>query len=139
MKKYVVIGIVVIVVSAYWLFDLDQCLTMEGIDTAQAQLAGWRNGPPFLAGFAFFALYLAVTSLSLPGAAALTLASGAFYLFTLLDRNLIVIGGGAATQAQFLALFKDSLGLGKTDADSLAAGKLPITFLDYDWKLNSRN
>lgn len=79
MKKYVVIGIVVIVVSAYWLFDLDQYLTLEGIKTAQAQLAGWRNGSPFLAGFAFFALYIAVTSLSLPGAAALTLAAGAFF------------------------------------------------------------
>jgi len=65
MKKYVVITIVVIAVSAYWLFDLDQYLTLEGVKADQAQLAGWRYGSPFLAGFTFFALYIAVTSLFL--------------------------------------------------------------------------
>jgi len=44
---------------------------------------------------------------------------------------------GATTLSQFLALYKDSLGLSDTDTDELAAGNITITFLDYDWKLNS--
>jgi hypothetical protein len=44
---------------------------------------------------------------------------------------------GATTLSQFLALFKDSLGLSDTEADELAADNITITFLDYDWKLNS--
>jgi hypothetical protein len=44
---------------------------------------------------------------------------------------------GAATVPQFLALYKDSLGLGDAEAGKLAAGNIAIRFLDYDWKLNS--
>jgi hypothetical protein len=44
---------------------------------------------------------------------------------------------GAATLPQFLALYKDSLGLGDAEAGKLAAGNIAIRFLDYDWKLNS--
>jgi hypothetical protein len=40
-------------------------------------------------------------------------------------------------QPHFLALYKDSLGLGDAEAGKLAAGKIAIRFLDYDWKLNS--
>jgi hypothetical protein len=31
------------------------------------------------------------------------------------------------------------LGLSKTEVDALITGKLAITFLDYDWKLNTMN
>jgi hypothetical protein len=44
---------------------------------------------------------------------------------------------GAATLPQFLALYKDSLGLGNAGTGKLAAGNFAIRFLDYDWKLNS--
>ncbi len=43
----------------------------------------------------------------------------------------------ATTLSQFLALYKDSLGLSDTEADELVAGNIDIAFLDYDWKLNS--
>jgi hypothetical protein len=46
---------------------------------------------------------------------------------------------GATTLSQFLALFKESLGLSDTETDELAAGNIAIAFLDYDWKLNSVN
>jgi len=46
---------------------------------------------------------------------------------------------GTATLPQFLVLYRDSLGLSKVEADALVAGMIPITFLDYDWKLNSAN
>ena len=46
---------------------------------------------------------------------------------------------GANSLPEFLSLYKDSLGLSKTEVDALAADKIAITFLDYDWTLNSRN
>ena len=79
MRKYLIAAVVVVAVSAYWIFDVHQYLSLEGIKAAQAQLDSWRSGSPFLAGLSFFALYIAVTSLSLPGAAVLTLAAGAFF------------------------------------------------------------
>ena len=44
---------------------------------------------------------------------------------------------GATTLSRFFALYKDSLGLSDTEVDELVAGNIAITFLDYDWKLNS--
>jgi pyruvate/2-oxoglutarate dehydrogenase complex dihydrolipoamide dehydrogenase (E3) component/uncharacterized membrane protein YdjX (TVP38/TMEM64 family) len=79
MRKYLIAAVVVVAVSAYWIFDVNQYLSLEGIKAAQTQLDSWRSGSPFLAGLSFFALYIAVTSLSLPGAAVLTLAAGAFF------------------------------------------------------------
>ncbi len=79
MKKYLIACAVVVAVSAYWIFDVHQYLSLEGIKAAQAQLDNWRCGSPLLAGLSFFILYIAVTALSLPGAAVLTLAAGAFF------------------------------------------------------------
>ncbi len=79
MKKYAVICILGVAASAYWLLDLDQYLTLEGIKAVQAGLEDWRNDAPFLVGFSFFALYIAVAALSLPGAAVLTLAAGTIF------------------------------------------------------------
>ena len=46
---------------------------------------------------------------------------------------------GATTLAQFLALYREDLGLSESQAAELTASKLAIMFLDYDWKLNSTN
>ncbi len=79
MKKYLIACAVVVAVSIYWIFDVNQYLSLEGIKAAQAQLDNWRSGSPLLAGLSFFILYIAVTACSLPGAAVLTLAAGAFF------------------------------------------------------------
>ena len=79
MKKYVLVCLILIAASAYWAFDLDRYLTLDGIKAGQAQLDNWRNGAPLTAGLGFFILYVAATSLSLPGAALLTLAAGAVF------------------------------------------------------------
>ncbi len=79
MKKYLLVCVVIAVVAAYWVFDLDRYLSLAGIKAGQTQLDSWRSGAPVLAGLGFFGLYIAVTSLSLPGAAALTLAAGAIF------------------------------------------------------------
>ncbi|HJY78192.1 MAG TPA: FAD-dependent oxidoreductase [Burkholderiales bacterium] len=63
-------------------------LSLENLKAQQAVLQDWRAAHPVGAAAAFFALYVAVTGLSLPGAALLTLAGGA--LFGLLWGTVLV-------------------------------------------------
>jgi pyruvate/2-oxoglutarate dehydrogenase complex dihydrolipoamide dehydrogenase (E3) component/uncharacterized membrane protein YdjX (TVP38/TMEM64 family) len=54
-------------------------LSLENLKAQQAALYDWRAAHPAAAAAAFFAAYIAVTGLSLPGAALLTLAGGALF------------------------------------------------------------
>ncbi len=54
-------------------------LSFEKLKAQQAVLEAWRAGQPLLAASAFFAIYVALTGLSVPGAALLTLAAGALF------------------------------------------------------------
>jgi uncharacterized membrane protein YdjX (TVP38/TMEM64 family) len=60
-------------------FDLGRFLSLAAIKSSQADLQAWREGQPVLAGLLFFAGYVAVAALSVPGAAVMTLAAGALF------------------------------------------------------------
>jgi pyruvate/2-oxoglutarate dehydrogenase complex dihydrolipoamide dehydrogenase (E3) component/uncharacterized membrane protein YdjX (TVP38/TMEM64 family) len=66
-------------VAAFFLLDLGDYLTLEALKSRQSDLAALVEAKPLLAIAAFFLLYVAVTALSLPGAAILTLAAGAIF------------------------------------------------------------
>ncbi|HYE28860.1 MAG TPA: FAD-dependent oxidoreductase, partial [Allosphingosinicella sp.] len=66
-------------IAAFFLLDLDSSLTLANLKARQAELAGFVDRRPVLAIAAFFLLYVAVTALSLPGAAIMTLAAGAIF------------------------------------------------------------
>jgi pyruvate/2-oxoglutarate dehydrogenase complex dihydrolipoamide dehydrogenase (E3) component/uncharacterized membrane protein YdjX (TVP38/TMEM64 family) len=59
--------------------DLGRFLSLAAIKESQADLLAWRDEQPLVAGLLFFASYVAVTALSLPGAAVMTLAAGALF------------------------------------------------------------
>jgi hypothetical protein len=44
---------------------------------------------------------------------------------------------GATSLGAFLALYADALGLTPAQAQALREGRLPIEYLDYDWRLNA--
>ncbi len=44
---------------------------------------------------------------------------------------------GANSLGSFLALYREALGLSAESANRLAAGKMDIDFLNYDWRLNA--
>lgn len=88
MKKLVLIALIGILVIAFFAFDLDRALTLQSLKEGQSQFASWREASPLLVGLGFFALYVIVTALSLPGAAIMTIAAGA--LFGLLWGTVIV-------------------------------------------------
>ena len=59
--------------------DLSQYLTLESLRTRQDDLSAWVLESPLKAGLIFASAYIAVTTLSLPGAAIMTLAGGALF------------------------------------------------------------
>lgn len=85
MKKLAVIAVLAALVAAYFIFDLGQYLTIEGIKT---QVAAYQQANAALVVAGFFAIYVIVTAASFPGAAVLTLAAGA--LFGVIEGTIIV-------------------------------------------------
>ncbi|MBA2660644.1 MAG: FAD-dependent oxidoreductase [Nitrosospira sp.] len=79
MKKLASALIVAALVTAFFAFDLDQQLTIEGLKASLGMIAEWRSHSPFVVGMVFFATYVLVAALSLPGAAVMTLAAGALF------------------------------------------------------------
>ncbi|PKH02672.1 pyridine nucleotide-disulfide oxidoreductase [Psychromonas sp. MB-3u-54] len=78
MKKIIIIAVIIAAIAAFFAFDLGQFLSLENIKASQADIAQWQTNNPFVAALSFFAVYIAVTALSLPGAAVMTIAAGAF-------------------------------------------------------------
>jgi pyruvate/2-oxoglutarate dehydrogenase complex dihydrolipoamide dehydrogenase (E3) component/uncharacterized membrane protein YdjX (TVP38/TMEM64 family) len=87
-KKIIIIVALVALIVAYFVFDLGRFLSLDYIKSRQAEFVALAEARPFAVGGAFFAIYVAVTALSLPGAAIMTLAAGA--IFGLLTGTVIV-------------------------------------------------
>ena len=76
-KRWWVLGGLVLAVAAFFGLGLGRYLSLEFIKSQQGALETWRAANPLVAALTFFAVYVAVTGLSLPGATILTLAAGA--------------------------------------------------------------
>ncbi|MGB4336611.1 MAG: FAD-dependent oxidoreductase [Chromatiaceae bacterium] len=78
MKKLGLLLIVALVV-AFFAFDLGRFLTLDALKSGQATFAAGYDASPWWVAGAYLLLYVAVTALSLPGAAVMTLAGGALF------------------------------------------------------------
>jgi len=72
MKKILIVTILVAFISALFVFDAQQYLSPEFYQA-------WFAKEPLLTGLMFFAIYVFMTALSIPGAAAMTLIGGAIF------------------------------------------------------------
>ncbi|NND91808.1 MAG: FAD-dependent oxidoreductase [Granulosicoccus sp.] len=82
-NRKLLIAIIVVLVAAFFIFDVGRFFSLEYIKSEQAALATLYDTRPLLVIAVFFFGYIAVTALSLPGAAIMTLAAGALFgLFT---------------------------------------------------------
>ncbi len=79
MKKIIIIAGLAALIAAYFIFDLGSYLTLDGIKQVAADASGFYAENPALVLAVFFAIYVAVTAASLPGAAIMTLAAGALF------------------------------------------------------------
>jgi uncharacterized membrane protein YdjX (TVP38/TMEM64 family) len=104
-KKIAVVAIIIGLVAAFRIFNLGEYLSLSYIKESQIKFETLysENKVPVIAGF--MVIYILVTSLSLPGAAVMTLAAGA--LFGLLTGTIIVSFASTigATIACFVARF----------------------------------
>ncbi|MEJ2138265.1 MAG: FAD-dependent oxidoreductase [Gammaproteobacteria bacterium] len=100
----VIAGLALLIAVGFWL-DLHQFITLDNFRARQNELEEWVKVNALTAGAGFFAIYVLVTALSIPGAAIMTLAAGA--LFGLLQGVVIVSFASTlgATLAFFLARY----------------------------------
>ena len=79
MKKLIIVVIIIAAVVSFFAFDIDQLLTLENIKSSQTDFEQLKEASPVYVSLVFFSLYVLVAALSLPGAALMTLAAGAFF------------------------------------------------------------
>jgi len=79
MKKIGLIGILIVVVVIFYVFDLGHFLTLEYLKDQQHQIQALYAENKLITLSAFFGLYILITGASLPGATVLTLAGGAIF------------------------------------------------------------
>jgi pyruvate/2-oxoglutarate dehydrogenase complex dihydrolipoamide dehydrogenase (E3) component/uncharacterized membrane protein YdjX (TVP38/TMEM64 family) len=87
-SKIIVLALVAALAVAFFALDLGQYLSLEYLKGRQAALEAYTAANPLQATLGYFLVYVAVTALSLPGAAVMTLAGGA--LFGLLWGTVVV-------------------------------------------------
>ncbi|HEY5722648.1 MAG TPA: FAD-dependent oxidoreductase [Allosphingosinicella sp.] len=78
-KRLILLLVIASGIAAFFLLDLGNYLTLETLKARRAELAQLLDERPLLLILGFFLFYVAVTALSLPGAAILTLAAGAIF------------------------------------------------------------
>jgi pyruvate/2-oxoglutarate dehydrogenase complex dihydrolipoamide dehydrogenase (E3) component/uncharacterized membrane protein YdjX (TVP38/TMEM64 family) len=81
-KRWLWIAVAVIAAIAVWAYlhyDLGRLLTLESLKSSRDALVSAYQARPVQTLAIFFAIYVAVAALSIPGAAVLTLAAGAIF------------------------------------------------------------
>ena len=78
-KKAILVLVLISAIAAYFFFDLGQTLSLESFKASQADIVAAKDANPVLYMTGFFVLYIAVTGLSIPGAAIMSLVAGALF------------------------------------------------------------
>ena len=79
-RLFIVAVCVALALGLFHAADLGQWLTLAAVKGRQAELLAWRDAHPLLATGTFFAVYVAVTALSV--ARVVSLMMGAWFLFS---------------------------------------------------------
>jgi len=110
-KKLVLLIVIAALVASYFVFDLGQYLSLDYLKEQRGAFQALAADQPVLVLGGFFLLYVAVTALSLPGAAIMTLAAGALFGFWV-ALLLVSFASSVGATLAFLAsrfLFKDAV------------------------------
>ncbi len=109
-RKLVIAVLVALAIGLFFALDLGRYFDLAYLKSQQASFAALYARHPFETLAAYFAIYVAVAALSLPGAAALTLAGGALFGFW---TGLIVVSFASSLGA-LLAMLATRLVLGES-------------------------
>ena len=80
-KRTILVVIIAALIASFFIFDLGQYLTLESLKSNQQVLAEYIEANWLVAFFAYLLIYAAAAALSVPGAAILTIGSGALFGF----------------------------------------------------------
>ena len=78
-NQIILVAAVVVLAALFFAFDLQRYLSLEFLQAQRSAAVEIHQANPWLTSLGFLAMYVAVTGLSLPGAAILTLAAGAIF------------------------------------------------------------
>lgn len=81
LQKLGVVVAAIGLIAGFWYFDLSRYLTLSYLKSSRTEFSFLYSRHQYLVIAAYAAIYVLVTSLSLPGAAVLTLAAGAIFGF----------------------------------------------------------
>ena len=101
-KKWLLVLAVLGLVVAFWALGLGRYFTLAYIKGAQADFAALYAAQPLVVVAAYFVVYVAVTALSFPGAAILTLLGGAVFGLVL---GTVVVSFASSLGATLAMLF----------------------------------
>ena len=73
-RRLLFAALLLVLIAAFFAFDLEQYFNLEFFRGKQAAIEEFKRANPLAAAGIFFAIYVAVTGLSVPGAAILSLA-----------------------------------------------------------------
>ncbi len=111
MRKWLVMGGIVLALAALWFSGLGNYLSLDALKAQKLALQAQQDQQPLLFAAAFFAVYVVTTALSFPGATILTLAAGALF-GTLWGTLLVSFASTLGATFAFLGaryLFRDGL------------------------------
>lgn len=94
MKKIALLIGIALLITGFFVLDYHHALSLAGIQARLTQLQEMKSASPWQLAALFFAAYVVITGLSLPGASVMTLAAGA--LFGLMQGSLLVSFASAA-------------------------------------------
>src|SRR5690349_20349925 len=77
--RIAVLLVIAALVAVFFALDLRHYFSLEYFESQRAAIEAYRSEHPLEAAAIFFAIYVAVTGLSLPGATIMTLVAGAVF------------------------------------------------------------
>ncbi|MDP2015294.1 FAD-dependent oxidoreductase [Hydrogenophaga sp.] len=78
-RKILLLAVVLLGIAAFFLFDLGRFLSLDYLKQSQANFEALYAAEPLKVSLVYFAVYVAATALSFPGATIITLAGGAIF------------------------------------------------------------
>jgi pyruvate/2-oxoglutarate dehydrogenase complex dihydrolipoamide dehydrogenase (E3) component/uncharacterized membrane protein YdjX (TVP38/TMEM64 family) len=78
-SRLLLVVIIAVLIGVFFAFDLGGYISLDGLRARQDAITAYRDENMLEAALIYFAIYIAVTALSLPGATVMTLAGGAFF------------------------------------------------------------
>ena len=111
MKRILLVGAVALILIVFFALDLGRFFTLDALKAGQAEFVALYEANPWQVAGAYFAIYVLMAALSLPGAAVMTIAAGT--LFGLLTGLVLVsFASSIGATLAFLAsryLFRDQV------------------------------